>query len=440
MTVEFNHKYRMKVNTMEHASGLTILEISAIFLSLTALLAYINKRFIGLPTTIGVMVISLVLSIVAIFLGLMGFDELIDYEKGLLAELDFTEVLLDGMLSMLLFAGALHVNINDLKDYKLPIGVLACLGTIVSALLIALAVYFIMPLVGFELGFIWCLLFGALISPTDPIAVMGILASAGAPKSLETVIAGESLFNDGIGVVIFVIFLGILASGDIPSASYIFHTLAVEAGGGILFGFVLGGILYYLLKSINSYQEEVLLTLAGVLGGYALASHYHLSGPLAMVVMGLMVGNRGRALAMSDQTRHYIDLFWELIDEILNALLFVLIGLEVVVIAYSLNIFIAAILGIIIALAARFVVVGLTTKSLHKQLDLPEGAWKVLTWGGLRGGISIALVLQLPSRPERDILLALTYAIVIFSILVQGLTIGKVAEKLPKENAPRRQH
>lgn len=425
---------------MEHASGLTILEISAIFLSLTALLAYINKRFIGLPTTIGVMVISLVLSIVAIFLGLMGFDQLIDYEKGLLAELDFTEVLLDGMLSMLLFAGALHVNINDLKDYKLPIGVLACLGTIVSALLIALAVYFITPLIGFELGFIWCLLFGALISPTDPIAVMGILASAGAPKSLETVIAGESLFNDGIGVVIFVILLGILASGDIPSASYVFHTLAVEAGGGILFGFVLGGILYYLLKSINSYQEEVLLTLAGVLGGYSLASHYHLSGPLAMVVMGLMVGNRGRALAMSDETRHYIDLFWELIDEILNALLFVLIGLEVVVIAYSLNIFVAAILGIIIALAARFVVVGLTTKSLHKQLDLPEGAWKVLTWGGLRGGISIALVLQLPSGPERDILLALTYAIVIFSILVQGLTIGKVAEKLPKENAPRRQH
>lgn len=417
---------------MEHASGLTILEISAVFLSITAILAYINKRFIGLPTTIGVMVISLVVSIMAIFLGLLGFDELIDYEKGLLAELDFTEVLLDGMLSMLLFAGALHVNISDLRDYKLPIGVLACIGTIISALLIATAIYFIMPLVGFELGFIWCLLFGALISPTDPIAVMGILASAGAPKSLETVIAGESLFNDGIGVVIFVILLGILLSGDIPTASYVAHILAVEAGGGIVFGFILGGILYYLLKSINSYQEEVLLTLAGVLGGYALASHFHLSGPLAMVVMGLMLGNHGRALAMSDETRHYIDLFWELIDEILNAILFVLIGLEVVIIAYSVNIFIAAILAIVIALVARFVVVGLTTKTLHKQLDLPEGAWKVLTWGGLRGGISVALVLQLPGGPERDILLALTYAIVIFSILVQGLSIGKVAENLPK--------
>ncbi|CAM4123741.1 sodium:proton antiporter [Psychrobacter arenosus] len=413
---------------MSSTASLSFLEVGAIFLTITALLSYINHRFIGLPTTIGVMSISLVVSIIAIFLGLLGFDQLIDYEVGLLAQLDFTEVLLDGMLSMLLFAGALHVNIGDLRRYKLPIGILACLGTIVSAVLIAGAVYFVLPLLGFELSFIWCLLFGALISPTDPIAVMGILASAGAPKSLETVIAGESLFNDGIGVVIFVILLGILASGDIPTAGYIGHSLLVEAGGGILFGLILGAILYYLLKSIDSYQEEVLLTLAGVLGGYALASHYHLSGPLAMVMMGLMLGNQGRAYAMSDETRHYVDLFWELIDEILNAILFVLIGLEVVIIAFSGNLFIAAGLAIVIALAARFIVVGLTTKTFSQQLELPKGAWKVLTWGGLRGGISVALVLQLPSGSERDVLLTLTYAIVIFSILVQGLTIGKVAK------------
>lgn len=413
---------------MSSTASLTVLEVGAIFLTITALLSYINHRFIGLPTTIGVMAISLVVSIVAIFLGLLGFDQLIDYEVGLLAQLDFTEVLLDGMLSMLLFAGALHVNIGDLRRYKLPIGILACLGTILSAVLIAGAVYLVLPLLGFELSFIWCLLFGALISPTDPIAVMGILASAGAPKSLETVIAGESLFNDGIGVVIFVILLGILASGDIPTAGHIGHSLLVEAGGGILFGLILGAILYYLLKSINSYQEEVLLTLAGVLGGYALASHYHLSGPLAMVMMGLMLGNQGRAYAMSDETRHYVDLFWELIDEILNAILFVLIGLEVVIIAFSVNLFIAAGLAIIIALVARLIVVGLTTKTFSQQLELPKGAWKVLTWGGLRGGISVALVLQLPSGSERDVLLALTYAIVIFSILVQGLTIGKVAK------------
>ncbi|WP_201574061.1 sodium:proton antiporter [Psychrobacter sp. H8-1] len=415
---------------MVTATSLTVLEVGAVFLSITALLSYVNHRFIGLPTTIGVMVISIILSMVAIFLGFLGFDQLIDYEISLLNQLDFTEVLLDGMLSMLLFAGALHVNISDLKRYRLPIGILACVGTVVSAVLIATALYFILPLLGFGLPYIWCLLFGALISPTDPIAVMGILSSAGAPKSIETVIAGESLFNDGLGVVIFVLLLGILSSGDIPTANYVAHTLAVEAGGGIVFGLVLGAILYYMIKSINSYQEEVLLTLAGVIGGYALASHWHLSGPLAMVMMGLMLGNQGREWAMSDETRNYIDLFWELIDEILNAILFVLIGLEVVMIAYSGSLFVAGGLAIIIALLARFIVVGMTTKTFSKQLKLPDGAWKVLTWGGLRGGISVALVLQLPSGYERDILLALTYAVVVFSILVQGLSIGKVARTI----------
>ncbi|KDC54741.1 cation:proton antiporter [Pseudoalteromonas sp. S3431] len=415
---------------MELTSSLTIFEIGAIFLSITALLTYVNHRFIGLPTTIGVMVISMVVSIAAIFLGFLGFDDLIDYEVSLLDQLDFTEVLLDGMLSMLLFAGALHVNVSDLRRYKLPIGILACVGTLLSTVIIAGALYLVLPLLGFDLAFIWCLLFGALISPTDPIAVMGILQSAGAPKSIETVIAGESLFNDGIGVVIFVLLLGVLSSGDIPTTYYVAHTLAVEAGGGIVFGLVLGGILYYLLKSIDSYQEEVLLTLAGVIGGYALASHWHLSGPLAMVMMGLMVGNHGRSMAMSDKTRHYVDLFWELIDEILNAILFVLIGLEVVMIAFTSNLFIAGGLTILIALLARLIVVGITTTTFNKQLELPSGAWKVLTWGGLRGGISVALVLQLPDGNERDILLALTYAVVVFSILIQGLSIGKVAKTI----------
>ncbi|MCQ8888552.1 sodium:proton antiporter [Pseudoalteromonas carrageenovora] len=417
---------------MAPGTSLSVLEISAIFLSITALLTYVNHRFIGLPTTIGVMVISMLLSIGAIFLGFLGFDDLIDYEVSLLDQLDFTEVLLDGMLSMLLFAGALHVNVSDLRRYKLPIGILACVGTLLSTVIIAGALYLVLPLLGFDLSFIWCLLFGALISPTDPIAVMGILRSAGAPKSIETVIAGESLFNDGIGVVVFVLLLGILSSGDIPTTYSVAHTLAVEAGGGIIFGLTLGGILYYLLKSIDSYQEEVLLTLAGVIGGYALASHWHLSGPLAMVMMGLMVGNHGRNLAMSDKTRHYVDLFWELIDEILNAILFVLIGLEVVMIAYSGNLLAAAVLTILIALLARLIVVGITTTTFNKQLALPSGAWKVLTWGGLRGGISVALVLQLPDGAERNILLTLTYAVVVFSILIQGLSVGKVAKSIRK--------
>ncbi|MCQ8818770.1 sodium:proton antiporter [Pseudoalteromonas agarivorans] len=415
---------------MDVTSTLSIFEISAIFLSITALLAYINHRFIGLPTTIGVMVISLLVSIVAIFLGFLGFDELIDYEVSLLGQLNFTHVLLDGMLSMLLFAGALHVNVSDLRRYKLPIGILACVGTLISTVIIATALYVVVPLLGFNLSFIWCLLFGALISPTDPIAVMGILRSAGAPKSIETVIAGESLFNDGIGVVVFALLLGILTSGDMPTTYSVAHTLAVEAGGGIIFGFILGAALNYLLKAIDSYQEEVLLTLAGVIGGYALASHWHLSGPLAMVMVGLMVGNHGRNLAMSDKTRHYVDLFWELIDEILNAILFVLIGLEVVMIVYSANLLVAGVLTILIALCARLIVVGLTTTIFNKQLELPSGAWKVLTWGGLRGGISVALVLQLPDGAQRNILLALTYAVVVFSILVQGLSVGKVAKSI----------
>ena len=415
---------------MDVTSTLSIFEISAIFLSITALLAYINHRFIGLPTTIGVMVISLLVSIVAIFLGFLGFDELIDYEVSLLDQLNFTHVLLDGMLSMLLFAGALHVNVSDLRRYKLPIGILACVGTLISTVIIAAALYVVVPLLGFNLSFIWCLLFGALISPTDPIAVMGILRSAGAPKSIETVIAGESLFNDGIGVVIFALLLGILTSGDMPTTYSVAHTLVVEAGGGIIFGLILGAALNYLLKAIDSYQEEVLLTLAGVIGGYALASHWHLSGPLAMVMVGLMVGNHGRNLAMSDKTRHYVDLFWELIDEILNAILFVLIGLEVVMIVYSANLLVASVLTILIALCARLIVVGLTTTIFNKQLELPSSAWKVLTWGGLRGGISVALVLQLPDGSQRNILLALTYAVVVFSILVQGLSVGKVAKSI----------
>lgn len=409
---------------------MTAFEIAAIFLTLTALLAYVNHRFIKLPTTIGVMVISLMLSLLATMLGWLGFDTLIDYEKLLVSQLDFPKLLLDGMLSMLLFAGALHVNLQDLRRYELPIALLAVLGTIVSTVLVAGLTYIGLHSLGFDIDLIWCLLFGALISPTDPIAVMGILANANAPKSVNTIISGESLFNDGVGVVIFMLLLGVLTSGELPTTKQVGHLLLLEAGGGITFGFLLGLILYYMLKSIDSYQEEVLLTLAGVVGGYALASHWHLSAPLAMVVTGLMVGNQGRSYAMSDNTRHYVDLFWELVDEILNAILFVLIGLEIVMVNMSSNLLVASLLAIAICLLARLVVVGGVTFNLQRYLNIPAGAWKVLTWGGLRGGISVALVLQLPPGQQRDLLLTLTYAVVLFSILIQGLTIGKVAKSL----------
>jgi CPA1 family monovalent cation:H+ antiporter len=272
----------------------------------------------------------------------------------------------------------------------------------------------------------YCLLFGALISPTDPIAVMGILKSAGAPKELELVIAGESLFNDGVGVVIFSLLLGMLASGVTPSPEHALERLAHEAGGGLLFGLALGYLTFRLLKSVDNYQVEVLLTLAAVIGGYALASRLHVSGPLAMVVTGLIIGNHGRAVAMSDTTRRYLDMFWELVDEILNALLFVLIGMEVLLVVFSVSLLGAACLAIAVTLSARLLAVGLPVSLVGRTFGLPEGSWKVLTWGGLRGGISVALALSLPPGPERDTVVALTYCVVVFSILVQGLSIGRV--------------
>ena len=407
-----------------------MLEIGASCLVLTALLAYLNHRFIGLPITIGVMVSALLMSLGLVALDAMGIASgLRQYEESLLRSIDFSAVLIQGMLSLLLFAGALHVDLTELKAYRWQVGVLAVASTVLSTAAVGYGTWIALPWVGLHLPLIYCLLFGALISPTDPIAVMGILKTAGAPKNLELVIAGESLFNDGVGVVIFSLLLGMLASGSAPTLDAGLGLLLREAGGGLLFGLVLGTITFWLLRSVDNYQVEVLLTLAAVTGGYALASRWHVSGPLAMVVVGLIVGNGGRALAMSDTTRHYIDLFWELIDEILNAVLFVLIGMEVLLVSFSVNIFIAAVVAMAVTLAARALTVGLPVSVLKRAFKLPNGSGWVLTWGGLRGGISVALALSLPAGPERDTVLALTYCIVVFSILGQGLTIGQVVRK-----------
>jgi len=407
-----------------------MLNIAAICLVITALLAYLNHRFIGLPTTIGVMAAALVFSLALVGLDAMGLAYgLRQYEESLLRSIDFSDVLMQGMLSLLLFAGALHVDLSELKAYRWPVGALAVFGTLLSTVVVAYGMWFVLPLLGLQLPFMYCLLFGALISPTDPIAVMGILKSAKAPKELELVIAGESLFNDGVGVVIFSLLLGMLVSGVTPTVGQGLELLLLEAGGGVLFGLVLGYVTFRLLKSVDSYQVEVLLTLAAVTGGYALASKLHVSGPLAMVVAGLIIGNHGRALAMSDTTRRYLDMFWELIDEILNAMLFVLIGMEVLLIAYSLNVLVAAGAAVAVTLLARMLTVGMPVRLLRKTFKLPQGSWKVLTWGGLRGGISVALALSLPAGPERDTVVALTYVVVVFSILVQGLSIAYVTRR-----------
>jgi monovalent cation:H+ antiporter, CPA1 family len=414
-----------------------MLDIAATFLVLTALLSYVNHRFIRLPTTIGVMVIALGLSLGAVALNSLGISpEFKAYEQALLRSVDFSHVLMQGMLSLLLFAGALHVDLSELKDYRWQVAGLAVAGTIASALAVGCALWWLLPMVGLDLPLIDCLLFGALISPTDPIAVMGILRSSGAPKNLELVIAGESLFNDGVGVVLFSVLVG-LTAGAQPTLATVGHLVLQEVAGGLLYGLALGLLTFWLLRSVDNYQVEVLLTLASVMGGYALANHLHVSGPLAMVVNGLFIGNRGRALAMSDTTRRYVDMFWELLDEILNAVLFVLIGLEFVVIDFAPHLLLAGALAIVVTLGARWMTVGVPVLLLPRWFRLPNGAASVLTWGGLRGGISVALALSLPAGTARDSLLALTYCVVVFSILGQGTSIGAVCKRMARTDSPR---
>lgn len=415
-----------------------MLDIAAICLVVTALLAYVNHRLLRWPATIGVMAIALLISLGIVGLHALGVDHgLKAYEASLLKSLDFSEVLMQGMLSFLLFAGALHVDLGTLKRYRGQIALLAVVATCASTALVGLAMWMLLPMLGLTVPLIDCLLFGALISPTDPISVMGILKSIGAPKSLELVIAGESLFNDGVGVVLFSLLLGVAASGTAPTPSEAGWLLLQEAGGGLAFGALLGWVTYALLKSIDQYKVEVLLTLAAVMGGYALATHLHVSGPLAMVVTGLIVGNSGRARAMSDITRRYVDMFWELLDEILNAVLFVLIGMEVIVIAWSPSLVAAMGAAIGVTLLARLITVGLPVGALSRLFRLPPGSWRVLTWGGLRGGISVALAFSLARGDGRDTVLGLTYGVVVFSVLVQGLTVGRVARSVCAERVER---
>ncbi|CAN5605139.1 sodium:proton antiporter [soil metagenome] len=404
-----------------------MLDIAAICLVVTALLAYLNHRFVRLPTTIGVMAIALVLSLSLVALDSVGFGHRIrTADEAFLRSIDFTDVLMRGMLSLLLFAGALHVKLPQLKAYRWQIGALAVVGTLASTVIVGLAMWVVLPFIGVQLELIYCLLFGALISPTDPVAVIGILKSAGAVDEVEAVITCESLFNDGVGVVVFALLAGVAASGTVPTFTDGALVLLREAGGGLAYGFALGYLTFRMLKSIDQYQVEVLLTLAAVIGGYALAIHLEVSGPLAMVVAGVMIGNRGRNDAMSDNTRQYVDMFWELLDEILNAVLFVLIGMQVLLLAFPARLLVAAAIAALVTLLARLLAVGLPVAALGRVFALPPGSWRVLTWGGLRGGISVALALSLPTGAARDVVLFLTYGVVVVSILVQGLTIGRV--------------
>jgi len=406
-----------------------IFDVTAILVSIAAAFSFINYRFIELPAAIGLMLIALVMSLGLIALAKLGYPGLEQAADHFVRGIDFNEALMHGMLSFLLFAGALHVNLNDLAEQKWVIIILATVGTISSTIVVGMLFWVPAHLLGLPLPFIYCLLFGALISPTDPIAVLGILKSAGAPKSLETKITGESLFNDGVGVVLFIVVLRVAIGEQALSPEHIALFFMKEAVGGIVFGLLLGGTAYWMLSHVDNYSVEVLITLALVMGGYSLALAIHTSAPIAMVVAGLLIGNHGRRLAMSERTREHLDTFWELIDEILNTVLFVLIGLEVLLLAFSQKIAMLAVLAIPIVLLARFVCVGVPIRLMAIRRAFSPGAVKILTWGGLRGGISVALALSIPIGPERDIILPVTYTVVVFSILVQGLTLGRLISR-----------
>lgn len=408
--------------------------IITILVGLSAAFGYINVRFLKLPNTIGLMLITIVFTLAVFALSYID-DTLLDAERYIIKQIDFRTVLLDIMLSFLLFAGALHTNFEQLKIQRWPVLVFSTLGVLVSTFLVGTVMYYLLPLFGLQVAFIHCLLFGALISPTDPIAVLGILKQAGAPKKLETKIVGESLFNDGVGVVVFITIFQIASFGtENIEVSEIVKLFGLEVIGGIGLGAIIGWIVYRLMKSIDDYYIEVIITLAGVMVGTAIAHKFHLSAPLAMVTAGLIVGNDTiRGTAMSEITESYVDKFWELIDILLNAILFVLIGMEMLVLVIEGKYIVAGLIAIPIVLLCRYASLLFPINFFKKRLDFVPKTNLIMTWGGLRGGISIALALGLSDEMNRELFLVITYVIVVFSILVQGLTIGKLVKWVQKK-------
>ena len=416
---------------------LSLLHVATVIITLAALFGYINHRWLGLPHAIGIVVIALLAS-----LGAIGLDAIFpalalqETVRGILADLDFHDVLMNGMLSFLLFAGALHVNLGDLLSRKWAIGSMATVGVLMSTFMVGFAVYGVSSLLGIDIPVMYCLVFGALIAPTDPVAVLGILKTVKVPESLEAKIAGESLFNDGVGVVVFIIMAAIATGGGghggEMGALDIIRLFAQEALGGAALGLTTGYIAYRAMKSIDEHNLEVLITLALVMVTYGIAAALHLSGPIAVVIAGLLIGNRGTRLAMSEKTRDHVHKFWSLVDEIMNSALFLLIGFEVFALSISGNVVILMVIAIPLVLAARFISVATPLTLLSLNREFTKGAIPVLTWGGLRGGISVALALSLPESAIKDTILAVTYGVVIFSIVVQGLTVKAVVKKLVK--------
>ena len=406
-------------------------DIAAAVVVCAAVFGYFNHRFIGLRQTIGLTVMGALASLV-----LVAVDRLLPEQAlgrqliAFIKSIDFEVTVMDGLLSFLLFAGALHIDLQALRRSAWAIGIITISGVIVSTAVIGGLAWLAVGAAGLHLPLIWCLLFGALISPTDPVAVLGILKSAQVPASLEATVAGESLFNDGVGIVVFGIFLGMATGAGDVSLGSAARLLATEALGGGALGLAAGWLSFLALRSINEHNLEVLITLALVMGGYALAHRLHVNGPVAMAVAGLIIGNHGRRLAMSDVTRDYVTKFWSLIDETLNAVLFLLIGIEVVVVLDDWDLILFGLAAVPVTLAARAISVGLPMLALRRASDLPRGSYAILVLGGVRGGISIALALSLPESFQKHIVVLATYVVVLFSDIVQASAVGAVARRL----------
>ena len=409
---------------------MNIYELIAALITLTAILAFINQRYIKLPSSIGLLLASMFLSFIVLILNYYSFTFLKEISV-VVNSVDFNNVLMGGMISFMLFAAAIHIPFEDLKPQKGPILVFSTIGVVLSTFIIGTLIYFVFPLIGFNITYINCLLFGALISPTDPIAVLGILKETKLPKTIEMKISGESLFNDGVAVVVFASLYQIAAFSAVDfSVSASLLMFLREAVGGILFGAAIGYIGYLMLKRINSYKVEVLITLAIVMAGFSIAQFLHVSGPLAMVAGGLLVGNLSKKDGWSKQTQEYLEKFWELIDEVLNAVLFVWIGLEILIIHPPENFLLISIAIILIIIAGRWLSISIPTFIIPLKEKIPQKTVVVMVWAGLRGGLSLAMALSLNSNMNRDLFIYLTYIVVIFTIVVQGLTLKKVVSKV----------